>query len=132
MFFPLIYSIQQEGHWQTKHALSNVSSSAINDARDESDNPTVSEKQGSEFLDVIDVDSEGEELDILEKQLAEAKKTWRSPIYSFFKAKCYNHVRFSHATSPVPMLRHVFPLSYYLLPFVIVYFTKATLVYKHP
>jgi hypothetical protein len=53
---------------RAKHTLSNVSSPVISDVEDD---PIEANEQSSviESLDVIEVDSEGEELDRLEKEL---------------------------------------------------------------
>jgi hypothetical protein len=81
---------------RAKHALSTVSSPAISDAEDDPASINTNETP-----EVIEVGSDGEELDDLEKELgkslfilfllshsfhfaAAAKKSWRSPVYSFF------------------------------------------------
>jgi hypothetical protein len=92
---------------RAKHALSNVSSPVNSGAEDEEasvgDRGSVNTNRS--IPDVIEVGSDGEEVNDLEKELgifivlsshclsydflslAAAQRTWRSPIYSFFKAE---------------------------------------------
>jgi len=66
---------------RAKHALSNVSSPADSDAENglagDEDQDSLNT---ADLPEVFEVDSDSDELDDLEKELAAAKKTWRSPI----------------------------------------------------
>jgi len=90
-----------------KHALSNVSTPVVSDAEDQeasaSDRGSIDTDKSTP--EVVEVDSDGEEVDDLKRELgtfiilsphhfsynchslAAAQRTWRSPIYSFFKAE---------------------------------------------
>ena len=92
---------------RAKHALSNVSTPVNSDAEDEeaSASDWGSIKTNESTPDVIEVNSDGEEVNELARELgtfiilssrhlsydflslAAAQRTWRSPIYSFFKAE---------------------------------------------
>ena len=87
---------------RTKHALSNVSSPVISGAEDDTTTDEQASIKTNELPDVIAVDSDGESKDLDDdlgssrysfhvvlsysfQLTAAAKKTWRSPIYAFFK-----------------------------------------------
>jgi hypothetical protein len=102
-----------------KHALSQVSTPTVSDVEE---GPTVDAEQGSvesyKLSEVIEVSSDSEELDLedLEKALGmhsfhsflylmillisvlsvAAQKTWRSPVYSFFKSEVNIQVHAGH------------------------------------
>ncbi len=100
---------------QTRHALSNVSSPVISDAEDD----TTTNKQASiktyELPDVIAIDSDGEGQN-LDNELGSSrysfhvvlsysfqftvavKKTWRSPIYTFFKPEVKIEIHKGHVS----------------------------------
>ncbi len=100
---------------QTRHALSNVSSPVISNAEDD----TTTDEQASiktyELPDVIavDLDGEGQDLDdelgsscysfhvVLSYSFqftVAAKKTWRSPIYAFFKPEVKVEIHKGHVS----------------------------------